>query len=157
MDWYVLTLVSVVFYTIHGLLFKFAAMKKCDKMLTTLYYLFTVALISVPFLLFYGLTKTAYITYIGIAMAVIDGIFYAINIIARIEALKHIQASILYPIIRLNNAVLVIIFVLFFGEILTFQNFIGVILAVASLFLLSKGEKTAKTIGKGVRAIEERL
>jgi len=146
MDWYVLTLVAIVLYTIQGLLFKFAALKKCDKTLTTFYYLLTVTLISVPFLLAYGITQ---ITYIGLMMAVIDGVFYAINIIARIEALKFIQASILYPILRLNNAVVVILFVLFLGETITLQNSLGIILAVVSLVLLSKGEKTK------VRALEE--
>ena len=59
----------------------------------------------------------------------------------RIETLKFVPASIVYPIIRLNIAVVVLILILILKEKITLLNSTGIILAVISLYLLSKGEK----------------
>jgi uncharacterized membrane protein len=149
MDWYVLALISMGLYATQGLLLKFAAFKKCDSTLTTFFYLLTVTAISVPLIMLYGITQ---VTQIGLVVATVNGIFYVVNRVSRIEALKFIQASILYPIVRLNNAVLVVIFILFLGETITLKNSIGIIIAVIALFLLSKSGKKTK-----VGNLEERL
>ena len=143
MDWYSFALISLVTYALQGLLLKYAADKKYDKGLITLFYLLTVSGISLPLFLIYG---TWDVTVIGLAAAIINGIFYSIQTSTRIETLKYIAASVAYPVIRLNNAVVALLMILLLGEKITFQILIGIILAVISLYFLSQGEKNEKRI-----------
>ena len=138
MSWYFFALLSLGLYSIQGILLKYAAIKDCDKEITTLYFLFTVAIISFPLLFLKGSLE---ITILGLIWAVINGIFYCIQLMTRIGALKFVPASIVYPIIRLNIAVVVLILILILKEKITLLNSTGIVLAVISLYLLSKGEK----------------
>jgi uncharacterized membrane protein len=136
MDWYVLTLMAICTYTLQDVLLKSAATRNCDKNLTTFFHLLTVTLISLPILLFGGLAQ---ITTLGIAAAVVNGVFYSVDRITKLEALKYIPASVVYPILRLGDAPLVILLIVFLGEAMTFQNSVGIALAIVALYLLSSG------------------
>jgi uncharacterized membrane protein len=138
MDWYYFALVSLAFYSLQGLLLKYIAVKNCDKDLTTLCYMLTVTVITIPLLLFFGIST---VTMIGLAAAVINGVFYSFEISMRIEALKYIAASIAFPIVRTSNAFVAVLFVLVLGEKITILNSIGIILSISSIYLLVQGEK----------------
>jgi len=139
MDWYSLTLVSLLFYALQGVLLKSAALRGCDRNLTIFYYTLTVAILSIPLILINGI-QPATALYIGLAAVLVNGIAYSIQAITRLEALKTIPASIVYPIIRLNNAVVAILIVVFLGETMTFLNWVGVGLSVVSIYLLCQGD-----------------
>ncbi|MFH1474177.1 MAG: EamA family transporter [Candidatus Aenigmatarchaeota archaeon] len=141
MDWYYFALLSLGMYSVQGLLLKYAAMKNCDRNLTTIYYMLTVSVISFLMILFYGIST---ITIIGLVAAVINGVFFSLHTTSVIESLKKISASMFFPIMSLNNAVLVILLILFLGEKVTLQNFIGIIIAIISLYFLRQSDKNEK-------------
>jgi drug/metabolite transporter (DMT)-like permease len=143
MEWYLFALLAFGLYTTQGLIFKIAADRRCDNNLTTFYFLLTTSIIAIPVILLYGISI---VTIFGLVIAIVNGIFYSIQIITRIGALKHIKASIAYSILRLNTAVVVILFILFLGEVITIQNFIGIVLSIMAIYLLSKGEKSEKRV-----------
>jgi len=143
MEWYVFAILSLIAYTIQGLILKYTAREKLNEAFVTIFYLSTVSFLSVLFIAMFGVSS---ISLIGIVAAVANGILYSINLIARLRALRVIPASIFYPIIRLNNAAVVVLLIIFLKETITLRTVLGIIFAVISIYLLSQGEKSEKRI-----------
>lgn len=138
MDWYTLTLLSFGFYVIQGVIMKYIAQAGCDRNLTTLYSSIVVSLVSLPIIF---LKMPSQLVWVGIFAAVINGLSYAISTITRLGALEELPLSIVYPVVRINNAIVVVLLVLFLGETVTPLNVVGILLATASVYFITRGEE----------------
>jgi len=138
MDWYLLTFLSFGFYVIQGIVMKYIATIGCDRDLTTFYCNLTVSLIALPVIILRG---SPILSWVGALAAVINGISYSIATSSRLAALKELPVSIVYPVMRVNNAIVVVLLVVFLGESLTVPNIVGVLLAMASAYFIAGGEE----------------
>jgi drug/metabolite transporter (DMT)-like permease len=119
-------------------LMKYVTKIGCDKHLLTMYYSIVVSLCSIPILIFRG---NPTITLIGLISALVNGISYALANINRLAALKNLPVSIVYPVVRLNVVIIVILLVVFLGETVTLPNILGVILATLSVYFITRGDE----------------
>jgi len=138
MEWAGYLALAFVSYSAQGLLFKYAAHHGCDKYLTTFYVMLVVFCLSAVISLILGVGA---VTSTGVLAAAISGSTYALYNIFRVGALLEMPASIVYPLLRLYNAPLLFLLVAFTGETMTAYNAAGVLLALASVYLLSNGEE----------------
>ncbi len=74
----------------------------------------------------------------GIFFSLLGGVGAAVGSLAFITILKQQQVSLVVPFTALYPAVTVILAVLFLNEKLTASQFLGVMLAIAAIFLFSR-------------------
>jgi drug/metabolite transporter (DMT)-like permease len=128
-------------------LYKVSAEKGCDTTWTTLAFMTTVAVLSTILFLAFGGKIESY-RYL-ILISFINSASFLIATMAHMEALKHMAASIVYPIIRLNAVVVVVFSIVFFNDQLTIYQVMGISLAMVVIATLTRGiEKSAFPRGK---------
>ena len=73
-----------------------------------------------------------------IIVALVNGGSFTLSTVAHMEALKYLPASVAYPIIRLNAAVVVIFSVFFFRDSLSGYQVVGILVAIAVIVVLAR-------------------
>jgi uncharacterized membrane protein len=134
--WYLFAIVALLCMGTQRFFYKVSAERKCNTAWTTLAFMTTVAVMSsivflvrnesvanLPFLFF---------------IAFVNSSAFLVATISHIEALKYAPAAVVYPIIRLNIVVVVIFSILFFKDQLSIYQAIGVGLAIAVIFILTR-------------------
>lgn len=134
--WYLFAVVALLCMGTQRFFYKVSAERKCNTAWTTLAFMSTVAVMSsivflvrdesvanLPFLFF---------------IAFVNSSAFLVATVSHIEALKYAPAAVVYPIIRLNIVVVVIFSILFFKDQLSIYQAIGVGLAIAVIFILTR-------------------
>jgi drug/metabolite transporter (DMT)-like permease len=73
-----------------------------------------------------------------IAMALLNSASFVLGTVTHIEALKHVPAGVVYPILRLNMVVVVLFGVFVLGDRLSPVQVLGIFLAIAVMVILRK-------------------
>ncbi len=138
----IFTFIALFAFGIQTFLYKVSAARKCNTAKTTLSFMMTVSILG---LIFWVYTKQP----IGnikflILFAVINAITFLATTTTRINALKYIPTSISYPIIRVSTIFVVAFSLFYFKDSLSYYQFVGIILAVAVVFILYKNDKQDK-------------
>jgi drug/metabolite transporter (DMT)-like permease len=135
-SWYIFALLALILLGTQRFLYKVSAERKCNTAWTTFSFMATVALLSV--ILFFALGEPVTNIRFLVFIALLNSGAFLVATISNIEALKHIPASIAYPIIRLNVIVVVMFSILFFEDRLSFYQIAGVILAIAVIIIFAR-------------------
>jgi len=116
--------------------YKVAAEKSCDTAVTTLSFMATVTGISavVFFLRDASISDFSFLLLVGLA----NSLAFLLATVTHIEALKKLPARIVFPLIRLDAVLVVVISFLFFHEQVIGRQQIGIALALAAVLLIAR-------------------
>jgi len=134
--WFPFAVAALLLMGAQRFLYKVAAERHCGTAWTTLCFMATVTVISgISFLLF-GVTvrDIRFLLVIGLA----NSIAFLIATVSHIEALKRLPAGIVYPLIRLDAILVVVISFLFFHEHVSGTQGTGIVLAVGATLLIAR-------------------
>jgi len=135
-EWYSFALASLLLIGTQRFLYKVAAAKDASTPLTTFTFMASVALMSGLLVALSGGGFAAPLPLVLIALA--NSLTFSVATMAHIQSLKHLPASLAYPLIRLNILVVVFFSLLFLGERLNAWQWLGVAAALAAMLLLSR-------------------
>jgi drug/metabolite transporter (DMT)-like permease len=131
-------------YGIQNFLFKVSAEKRCNSAWTTFSFMLTVAVISTA-LFFAWKEKVSSITLLLI-ISFLNAITFLITTLARMEALKHIAASVVFPVTRMSTVLVIIFSVAYFKDRITLFQMLGILLAIIAISILMRNnQKKTKT------------
>lgn len=144
-NWYLLSMIAFFFMGTQRFLYKVSAQQGCNSAWTTSSFMGTVTILSAVFLCLSHEPVSA-IPFL-IVVALVNSLSFTMATLTHIEALNHLPASVAYPIIRLNAAVVVIFSVLFFHDILSEYQVVGILIAIGVIVFLvgeSNDQKTSR-------------
>lgn len=131
--WFWIALLSLLAYAIKKILYKIAVHQNGHTIIITQFMMLTTAVVSLIVLFVKG---TTWILWPVIFIAVPYGLLYSLGTHWELYSLKKINALISYPVIRFNNILPIFFGLLFLGEKLTFNNYLGLLFVFISIFLL---------------------
>jgi drug/metabolite transporter (DMT)-like permease len=136
--WILLSVATLAFWGTFQFLIK-VSQTKIDPVSTAfLIYFSATAAISIKiFYDFFAAGKTLPISFSLIWPAILGGIFVGAGNLCTGMALKIAPGSKVFPIINLALIVSTILSILFFKEAINFKTFLGIIFAIASIFLIT--------------------
>jgi drug/metabolite transporter (DMT)-like permease len=125
-------------------LYKTAAEKNCDTVLTTFAFFATVAVLSTVFFAVggAGFENPGFL----VIVSLVNSASFTVATIAHMESLKHVPAAESYSIIRLNVVLVALFSIVYFDDRLSMFQVAGIVLAVAVIGILANGR-----IGRGGR------
>jgi len=135
-NWYVLSILALIFMGSQRFLYKVSAERGCSTAWTTFSFMATVTVLSVTALFLSG-SPIRHTDMLFLTASVNAGSF-VIGTIAHMEALKHVSAGVVYPIIRLNAALVVLFSIFFFDDRLSVYQFIGILIALLVILVLTR-------------------
>ena len=158
MSWYTFAIIALFCYGIQNFLYKVSAELKCNTAWTAVSFTGTVALLSG--ILFIALKESVTDIYFLLFISFLNATTFLTSTIAKIEALKHIDTSVVYPIARLNTVLVVIFSIIYFKDRFSLAQAIGIILAIVVILILTMKDKkdkeekvAAKKFGLGIGII----
>ena len=135
-NWYAYSLLALILIGTQRFLYKVSAERRCNTALTTFTFMSTVTLLSV-IALFVSREPLGNISRL-LAIGSWNSIAFVIATITHIEALKHIPAGVVYPIIRLNTGIVVIFSIITFQDNLSPYQIAGILISVAIIIILRR-------------------
>jgi drug/metabolite transporter (DMT)-like permease len=134
--WFPFALAALLLMGMQRFFYKVAAERSCDTALTTLSFMATVTVISATVFLVRdaAVPDLTFLVLVGLA----NSLAFLIATVTHIEALKKLPARIAYPLIRLDAVLVVVISFLFFHEQAILRQQIGIVLALAAVFLIAR-------------------
>jgi drug/metabolite transporter (DMT)-like permease len=78
-------------------------------------------------------------------VSLVNSVSFTLGTLSHMEALKYLPASVAYPIIRLNAAVVVVFSVLFFRDRLSEYQIAGIFIAIAVISILARESNSQET------------
>ena len=142
-NWYFLSLTALLLMGSQRFLYKVSAERGCNTGWTTLVFMATVAVLS-SLIFFVAEDPVPNISTLFLVSIINAGAFLA-GTVSHIEALKHLPATIAYPIIRLNVVLVILFSVIYFGDDLSGHQITGIILALMVIALLATEANDQKT------------
>jgi transporter family protein len=135
MHWLGFSLLALGLWGVWGFLGKVAA----QNLPSSVVYLLTISghLVVVVYLLVSGLGPVSWQPW-GVGAAVVSGIAMAVALLFFLEALARGPAMVVVPLTALYPAVTVVLSGIFLKEALTLRHLVGLVLALAAVWLLSK-------------------
>ncbi len=135
-NWYILSITALVLMGTQRFLYKVSAERGCHTAWTTLVFMATVAVVSTLFFLA-SEESVPDVTNLALIALINAGAFLA-GTVAHIEALKHVPATIGYPLIRLNVVLVIVFSVVYFGDVLSAYQILGITLAMIVIAVLAR-------------------
>ena len=135
-SWFWYSLIAFFLMGIQGFLYKVAAERRCDTALTTFIFMATVAILS-SILWAYLREPVGNPTTLTI-LALVNSLTFLAATMTFIEALKFLSATFAYSIIRLNLVIITVFSFVWFDDQLTLFQVSGIIIALASMLILTK-------------------
>ncbi|MDD2321062.1 MAG: EamA family transporter, partial [Geobacteraceae bacterium] len=134
--WFPFALVALLLMGTQRFFYKVAAERSCNTALTTLSFMATVTVISAVLFLVRdaSVPDLTFLLLVGLA----NSLAFLIATVTHIEALKKLPARIAYPLIRLDAVLVVVVSFLFFHEQASARQYLGIVLALAAVFLLAR-------------------
>lgn len=142
MDWFLLGLISSLFFGIQKFLFKVAVENKCSTQPLTLSFMITVSLLGFIMFLLNGISFPN--LQIMAIFAICNGIFFLLLSIFRYESLKYIPGTVAFPLMELTSVIVIIFSIIFLHESLTIYQFMGILLGLVVSYLLLQRHQDEK-------------
>jgi drug/metabolite transporter (DMT)-like permease len=141
--WYLLALTALVVLGLQRFLYKVSAEMRCNSAVTTFAFMATVAILSWCAYL----PRSAAVTQLGplLIISLANSLGFLTGTLATIEALKSLPAGTVYTLTRLSTVLSVLFSLAYFGDRLTFQQSLGVLLALAVIFLFARSRTGSGT------------
>ncbi|TVR01949.1 MAG: EamA family transporter [Desulfovibrionales bacterium] len=134
--WYLFSLTALLLLGGQRFLYKVAAAKNCPTFLTTFCFMVTVAVLSSGLLILRPPVIPSMLFLVLISLA--NSLTFVIATLAHIQALKHMPATVAYPLIRMNIVLVVCFAVLFLQERLAPMQTLGILLSFATIWVLAR-------------------
>jgi len=142
MNWYFFSIAALFLMGTQRFLYKVSAERGCNTAWTTFSFMATVTLLS---LVVYLIIRPAIPDISALFLiALLNSASFAMGTISHMEALKHLPAGVVYPIIRLNAVIVVVFSILYFQDSVTPFQIMGIIVAMTVIYILTRsvqGEK----------------
>ncbi|SMP74009.1 Uncharacterized membrane protein [Desulfonatronum zhilinae] len=149
--WYLYSLLALLLLGGQRFLYKVAAARNCGTFLTTFCFMTTVAVLSSGLLVLFPPVVPSLSFLVLISLA--NSLTFVSATLAHIQALKHMPATVAYPLIRMNIVLVVLFAVLFLQERLEPLQILGVGLSLATIWVLGRDsapDNDARTRAKGL-------
>lgn len=143
-NWYILSLIILVFQGIIGFLSKVSAEKKCNTIIVNFFWATTVVFWSAIFLFFKGFHVPDY-KYL-LTFCFLGGVSYSTATILKVESLKHMDASVAFPLFRFSGVLVVLFSFIYFKDALSLKQLAGMFVALAVVFLISQDSKAKNRV-----------
>ena len=148
-SWYTFAIMALFFMGVQRFLYKVSAERKCNTAWTTFSFMATVALLSS--ILFIVLKEAVVNIQFLLFIALVNSIAFLVATITHIEALRSIPAGLVYPIIRLNTAVVVLFSVFYFKDHLSGYQVTGIVLAMSVILILARRFNDKETSYRNIK------
>jgi drug/metabolite transporter (DMT)-like permease len=135
-NWYLYSIAALILMGTQRFLYKVSAERKCPTAWTTFSFMTTVTVLSALFFLLLE-ESIAEVRMLLLTAALNSGSFL-VGTITHIEALKHIPASVVYPVIRLNMVIVVLFSIFYFGDRISLYQVVGIALAIMVIIVLTR-------------------
>ncbi|WP_027713696.1 DMT family transporter [Desulfuromonas sp. TF] len=145
-DWYFFSIAALVLLGAQRFLYKVAAERNCSSALTTAVFMGTVTLLSGAAFLASG--ESAGEISILLMLALVNSASFALATVAHMEALKHLPATVTFPITRLSILVVIFFSIVYFGERPQPLQMAGMLLGLSVVFVFA-GEAGDKSGHRG--------
>jgi drug/metabolite transporter (DMT)-like permease len=141
--WYFLALTALVVLGLQRFLYKVSAEMRCNSAVTTFAFMATVAVLSWCAYL----PRAATVTHLGplLVVSLVNSLGFLTGTLATIEALKSLPAGAVYTLTRLSTVLSVLFSLAYFGDRLTLQQSLGVLLALSVIFLFARSRAGSAT------------
>ncbi|MFW6054549.1 MAG: EamA family transporter [Thermodesulfobacteriota bacterium] len=134
--WYLFSLAALLLIGLQRFLYKVTAASGLSPGLTTLSFMSTVAVLSSAIFLAADVRIASFSFLLLISL--LNSLTFVTATLAHIQALKHVSAGVAYPLIRLNIILVVLFSVIFLGEDLAPRQWIGVIVSLTAMVVLTR-------------------
>jgi drug/metabolite transporter (DMT)-like permease len=145
-DWYFFSIAALVLLGAQRFLYKVAAERNCSSALTTAVFMGTVTLLSAAAFLASGESAGEISTLV--VLALVNSASFALATVAHMEALKHLPATVTFPITRLSILVVIFFSIVYFGERPQPLQMAGMLLGLSVVFVFA-GEAGDKSGHRG--------
>ena len=150
--WYAFSLAALVLLGMQRFLYKVSAERNCPTPWTTFSFMVTVTVLST--MTFIVLKESFSDAKMLFATALLNSASFVLGTVTHIEALKHVPAGVVYPILRLNMVVVVLFGVFVLGDRVSLHQVLGICLAIAVILILTKDADESKgSMGKVRRGL----
>lgn len=147
-SWFTFAVMALFLMGSQRFLYKVSAEKRCNTAWTTFSFMGTVAILSS--ILFIVLEESITNISFLLLIALLNSTAFFVATVTHIEALKHIPAGIVYPIIRLSAVMVVVFSILFLKDRPSYYQLIGIFIAMLVIVVLT-GESTDEETSHGNR------
>jgi drug/metabolite transporter (DMT)-like permease len=141
-NWYVLSIVALVLMGAQRFLYKVSAERGCSTAWTTFSFMAMVTVLSA--VSFLSLRESVSDARMLVLTAGINSASFVLGTVTHIEALKHVPASVAYPIIRLNMVIVVLFSILFLHDRVSPHQVLGIVLAMGVIVILTRDVEQAE-------------
>lgn len=141
--WYSYSILALILLGSQRFLYKVTAERGHSSGLTTAVFMATVCLLSTAVYVATGGEIVNYRVLITLALA--NSCAFAITTVSNIEALRHLPTSITFPLTRLSLVVVIVVSLAYFGEQLSHQQWLGILLGFVVVFIMAKEAKQDTT------------
>jgi len=133
--WFLFSLAALLLLGGQRFLYKVAAVKNCPTFLTTFCFMVTVAVLSSGLLILRppNIPSIGFLVLISLA----NSLTFVCATLAHIQALKHMPATVAYPMIRMNIVLVVLFAVVFLQERLAPLQTAGILLSLVFLAMIA--------------------
>jgi len=140
--WYLFSLAALFLMGTQRFLYKVSAERRCNTAWTTFSFMATVCCIS-SFLFIFS-HRSVMNPGILLLVGLVNSASFSLGTITHIEALKLVPAGIVYPVVRMNAALVVIFSILFFKDRLSPFQIAGIVLALFVILVVTRGMARGK-------------
>lgn len=140
--WYGQAVAALLLLGLQRFLYKVAAANNCSTLLTTFSFMGTVAVMSTVLIFALSVQITDLIFLVLVSLA--NSLAFLISTLSHIQALKYVSASLAYPIIRLNIAIVVLFSVVIFKDKLNIWQWLGILTSAAAIWVLTRGQHSSE-------------
>jgi len=150
-QWFIFALISALGAGLYSFTSKISAHFKYHSAHVTIYSMVSATVLSGIYALVVSTDKTSIL--LILLIAAVDAIAYGITAMTRIDALKHIDSTIFFPIYKVISSILAVpLGILFFADILSMYEFLGIgVGLLAPILLITKKERDRQiNLKKGI-------
>lgn len=149
--WFIFALISALGAGLYSFSSKISAHLKFHSAQVTMYSTVSATVLSGIYALVVSADTSS--VFLILSIAVIDAVAYGVVAITRIDALKHIDSMIFFPLYKVISSILAVpLGILFFSDVISTNEFLGIgIGLLAPIFLITKKEKERQgNLKKGI-------
>jgi drug/metabolite transporter (DMT)-like permease len=148
--WYFFSIAALLLLGTQRFLYKVAAERNCSSSLTTAVFMGTVTLMSGAAFLLSGENIGDLSTLVFLSL--LNSAAFALATVAHMEALRHLPATITFPLTRLSILVVILFSIFYFHERLGPFQWGGVLLGLSVVAVLTREAGNAARTGGNTRA-----
>jgi len=134
-SWYFFSVAALLLLGTQRFLYKVVAERNCSSSLTTTVFMGTVTLLSGAVFLASG-DEVGNLS-ILVVMALVNSFAFSLATVAHMEALRHLPATLIFPLTRLSILVVILFSLVYFGERLGPLQWAGVLAGLAVIVVMA--------------------